>query len=132
MRHPFSGILDASATPSRRGGRRSFLRGLLALAAGGVAVLTGRKASSQIYTTRALGEEGSGGPITTQALGEEGGRYTTYALGEEGGPYTTFALGEEGGPGGSPGGWRGPGGWYDWRTPRQRHRERERSPWRWR
>lgn len=54
-----------------------------------------------------------GGPVTTQALGEEGGRgqVTTFALGEEGsgypggwrsapppGQYTTFALGEEGGP----------------------------------
>jgi len=44
-------------------------------------------------TTQALGEEG--GP-TTKRLGEEGGA-TTKRLGEEGGP-TTLAVGEEGGP----------------------------------
>jgi hypothetical protein len=72
-------------------------------------------------TTLAIGEEGGRGyrppkhrppkwpipspidpvdpPVTTKALGEEGG-YTTMALGEEGGEpveVTTLALGEEGG-----------------------------------
>ncbi len=57
-------------------------------------------------TTFALGEQG-GGRVTTRALGEEGGRVTTYAVGEEGSYYyypprrrryyTTYALGEEGG-----------------------------------
>ncbi len=41
-------------------------------------------------------------PVTTLAVGEEGGgcgggRVTTLALGEEGGVLTTQALGEEGG-----------------------------------
>jgi hypothetical protein len=41
--------------------------------------------------------------MTTQAVGEEGGRVTTYAVGEEGGyprprpGATTYAVGEEGG-----------------------------------
>lgn len=48
-------------------------------------------------TTLAVGEEGGGG-VTTLAIGEEGGCATTLRLGEEGGPiYTTLALGEEGG-----------------------------------
>ncbi|MFY9478006.1 MAG: hypothetical protein WAQ08_10165 [Aquabacterium sp.] len=38
-------------------------------------------------------------PVTTLALGEEGGGVTTKALGEEGPIYTTLALGEEGGGG---------------------------------
>ena len=47
-------------------------------------------------TTLAVGEEGGG--VTTLAIGEEGGCATTLRLGEEGGPiYTTLALGEEGG-----------------------------------
>ena len=51
-------------------------------------------------TTLVLGEEGGfPRPVTTQAMGEEGGA-TTLMLGEEGGlprPITTEALGEEGG-----------------------------------
>ncbi|MDI3329057.1 MAG: hypothetical protein QJR06_10920 [Alicyclobacillaceae bacterium] len=43
------------------------------------------------YTTLAVGEEGA----TSYFWGEEGA--TTYLWGEEGGPITTFALGEEGG-----------------------------------
>jgi hypothetical protein len=88
MRHPFAEIIvRGRAAPTSRGGRRTFLRGLLGAAAGGVAWLFGRQASAQ-YTTYALGEEGSGGGggVTTQAVGEEGGRYTTFATGEEGGP----------------------------------------------
>jgi hypothetical protein len=47
-------------------------------------------------TTLAIGEEG--GAVTTLALGEEGGCFTSFKVGEEGGPiYTTLALGEEGG-----------------------------------
>lgn len=46
-------------------------------------------------TTLAVGEEG--GAITTLALGEEGGGITTLALGEEGPSVTTMAVGEEGG-----------------------------------
>ena len=65
-----------------------------------------RPPSGQV-TTQALGEEGSSRPVTTQAVGEEGGRpVTTYATGEEGGRWhshrrgrraTTYAIGEEGG-----------------------------------
>ena len=46
-------------------------------------------------TTLAIGEEGGG--ITTLALGEEGGGVTTKAIGEEGPIFTTLAVGEEGG-----------------------------------
>lgn len=46
-------------------------------------------------TTLAIGEEG--GSITTLAVGEEGGVVTTLALGEEGPKVTTLAVGEEGG-----------------------------------
>lgn len=46
-------------------------------------------------TTLALGEEG--GSVTTLAIGEEGTSVTTKMLGEEGGVITTLALGEEGG-----------------------------------
>jgi hypothetical protein len=45
-------------------------------------------------TTLAVGEEGGG--VTTLAIGEEGG--STRKLGEEGPIYTTLALGEEGSP----------------------------------
>jgi hypothetical protein len=45
-------------------------------------------------TTLAVGEEGGG--VTTLAIGEEGG--STRKLGEEGPIYTTLALGEEGNP----------------------------------
>lgn len=38
-----------------------------------------------------------GYPMTTMALGEEGGEVTTQALGEEGGTVTSLAIGEEGG-----------------------------------
>jgi len=62
----------------------------------------------QPITTQALGEEGGvtttwhseeGGGVTTMRLGEEGGNpFTTQALGEEGGkPPTTRRFGEEGG-----------------------------------
>lgn len=114
MQHPFAGIIvqdDAPATT--RGGRRSFLRGLLSLAAGAVACLLGRRAAAQSFTlaigedgggratTMALGEEGGGiSPRLTRALGEEGGfvpRPTTQALGEEGGPSFTEAINEQGG-----------------------------------
>ena len=50
-------------------------------------------------TTLAVGEEG-GGCATTLAIGEEGGGATTKALGEEGPIFTTLAIGEEGGGGG--------------------------------
>jgi len=46
-------------------------------------------------TTLALGEEG--GDVTTLAVGEEGGVATTLAIGEEEPVFTTLALGEEGG-----------------------------------
>ncbi len=48
-------------------------------------------------TTLAVGEEG--GCATTLAIGEEGGGATTKALGEEGPIFTTLAIGEEGGGG---------------------------------
>jgi len=38
-------------------------------------------------------------PVTTLAIGEEGGTITTLALGEEGPKVTTLALGEEGSAG---------------------------------
>lgn len=47
-------------------------------------------------TTLAVGEEGGGG-VTTLAIGEEGPIATTLAIGEEGPIATTLALGEEGG-----------------------------------
>ena len=69
MRHPFAEIIvRGRTTPTSRGGRRTFLRGLLGAVAGGVAALFGRPASAQ-YTTYALGEEGGG--VTTQAVGED-------------------------------------------------------------
>jgi hypothetical protein len=46
-------------------------------------------------TTLAVGEEGGGG-VTTLAIGEEGG--STRKFGEEGPIFTTLALGEEGNP----------------------------------
>lgn len=45
-------------------------------------------------TTLAVGEEGGG--VTTLAIGEEGG--STRKFGEEGPIFTTLALGEEGSP----------------------------------
>lgn len=108
MQHPFGGVLKSeqaatsstvkplNPTTSRRG-----LFGLFAgaVAAGTVGLVSGSKAQAQMVTTQALGEEG-GRRVTTQMLGEEGGgqRVTTRALGEEGGRRpTTLAVGEEGG-----------------------------------
>ena len=125
MQHPFEGLLPAVRphhVPDRADGRRSFLIQVLSGAAALFAAMLGfgERATAQIYTTQAVGEEG-GGPrrrspqrrwyrrppyggweqrrpsYTTYMLGEEGGPVTTQALGEEGGPYTTQALGEEGG-----------------------------------
>ncbi|MEB3340036.1 hypothetical protein [Okeania sp.] len=56
--------------------------------------------SMEPVTTLAIGEEGGNG-FTTEVLGEAGGA-TTLALGEEGGDFpdaTTLAIGEEGGDG---------------------------------
>ncbi len=53
-------------------------------------------------TTLAIGEEG--GTATTLAIGEEGGCFTTLRLGEEGPIFTTLALGEEGGDAAAAGG----------------------------
>lgn len=115
MAHPFHAKVmqtPAGTNPSRR----SFLSVLIACAGGLLALWGARPASAQIQrrynlgdrrsTTRAAGEEGAGGGATyprvprytTQANGEEGGRYTTYATGEEGsgGRVTTYAFGEEG------------------------------------
>ena len=50
----------------------------------------------QFAPTSIAATPSNGNPLTTLALGEEGGP-TTFAFGEEGGP-TTFAFGEEGGP----------------------------------
>jgi hypothetical protein len=49
-------------------------------------------ALSQSPTTTATGEEGGGGPVTT-ATGEQGGLLTTDAIGEEG-PIVTTVVGE--------------------------------------
>jgi hypothetical protein len=114
MRHPFDGILpqtprvgDAPAASTRR----SFFGRLFALAGGAAATLFAPRASAQN-----AGGRTRGGPVTTQAVGEEGGRQqpsaggrkndrqsTTRAFAEEGGYYppashpTTYAYGEEGG-----------------------------------
>ncbi len=67
-------------------------------------------------TTQAVGEEGGKKPtLTTQAIGEEGGQGTTKMVGEEGGQGTTKMVGEEGGQGttkriGEEGGSKPPGG----------------------
>lgn len=124
MQHPFEGLLTADRhldAPDGATGRRSFL---VRLCSGAAALFVGLlglddRASAQIYTTRAVGEEGGwsrrwppqrrwhrpppyGGwhhqpRYTTYMLGEEGGPVTTQAIGEEGGQYTTQAVGEEGG-----------------------------------
>jgi hypothetical protein len=115
MQHPFAGLVQAGQaatgetvksvetsteiSTSRRG-----LFGLLAGAAatGAVVALGGSEAEAQVYTTRALGEEGGRRP-TTLMLGEEGGgqrRPTTRMYGEEGGGRrrcTTRMFFEEGG-----------------------------------
>ena len=109
MRHPFDGIIHPAgsvpeaAAPAddadRRSTRRSFL-GVLSVALGGAAgLLVANEASAQR------------GFVTTQALGEEGGRGRPYPPGLGGYPppghggippghrrrVTTQALGEEGG-----------------------------------
>jgi hypothetical protein len=62
---------------------------------------TGKKKSFVDYELPAKAlEEVRGGlaPITTMAVGEEGGPpVTTMAVGEETGTFTTLAVGEEGG-----------------------------------
>jgi hypothetical protein len=124
MQHPFEGLLPADhqdGVADGAEGRRSFLIRLFGSAAALCVGLlgSGNRATAQIYTTQAVGEEGGrprrwpsqrrwrrsppyggwyrGPGYTTYMLGEEGGPVTTQALGEEGGPYTTQALGEEGG-----------------------------------
>jgi hypothetical protein len=149
MRHPFHGIvgpdtnsktLSSAQTevPARSIGRRSFFGQALAAVVGVGAFFFTRSATAQTGWDAGGGigfpeggalqggygggitTPGSGGTVTTFALGEEGGGYppprwpppgrvTTYALGEEGGyyyrrpryprypRYTTYALGEEGG-----------------------------------
>ncbi len=115
MAHPFHARVTQAPEVTIKS-RRSFLSVLIACAGGVLALWSARPASAQIQrrynlgerrsTTRAAGEEGAGGGATyprvprytTQANGEEGGRYTTYATGEEGsgGRATTYAFGEEG------------------------------------
>ena len=117
MPHPFHARLAAkspAASPANGSSRRTFLSWLAAASGGVVALFAATPASAQRgrtmfrrgpVTTQALGEEGGRQyypprppTYTTQALGEEGGRYTTYATGEEGGAQiTTYAGGEEGG-----------------------------------
>lgn len=109
MAHPFHARIEKSqTTASVSANRRTFVGWATAGAAGLLALIAAKSAEAQRprtrfnrprygVTTQALGEEGGRRPsYTTQALGEEGGRYTTYATGEEGG-VTTYALGEEGG-----------------------------------
>ncbi len=115
MAHPFHANIPQPPAASNNS-RRSFLSFLIAGVGGMLALWSARPATAQIprrynlgdrrSTTRAVGEEGAGGGATyprmprytTQAVGEEGGRYTTYATGEEGsgGRVTTYAFGEEG------------------------------------
>ncbi|MFO0928618.1 MAG: hypothetical protein U0736_16615 [Gemmataceae bacterium] len=101
MRHPFDGIIQP-----KQPHRRSWLRwafgivaglfgGSLAAKAAAPPVKTGQPTSGRPVTTLAVGEEG--GTATTLRLKEEGGgRPTTLRVGEEGG-VTTYALGVEGG-----------------------------------
>ena len=148
MRHPFHGVIGPdtnqsalspvqAGVPSRSIDRRSFFGQALAAVAGVGAFFFTRAAAAQTGWDAGGGigfpeggalqggfgggiaSPGSGGTVTTFAIGEEGGSYppprwsppgrvTTYALGEEGGyyrrprysrypRYTTYALGEEGG-----------------------------------
>jgi hypothetical protein len=133
--------------------RRGFLRRLGALAAaagGGLALSRAGLAMGQEGTLTDepreqrrgespadnVGPRHSDADYTTQALGEEGGRYgdparvTTYALGEEAGQghdrrgryrYTTYALGEEGS-------YRDG---YDWRRWYPPPRYDDWQPWPW-
>ncbi len=119
MQHPFAGLVQAgqaatgetvksadinttAETSTEISTSRRGLFGLLAgaVATGAAVALSGSEAEAQVYTTRALGEEGGRRP-TTLMLGEEGGgrRPTTRMYGEEGGGRrpTTLMLGEEGG-----------------------------------
>ncbi len=78
MVHPFDKILTGGET-DESDDRRTNRRGVLKLAAGGVAAALAAKASGQIATTMAIGEEGGRGRpkppaiTTTKAVGEEGG-----------------------------------------------------------
>lgn len=112
MRHPFDGIIHldgmepsgpGTAAPAgdaeRPSTRRSFLGALTAIVGGAAGLLAASEASAQR------------GFVTTQALGEEGGRGRPYPPGLGGYPppghggippghrrrVTTQALGEEGG-----------------------------------
>jgi hypothetical protein len=95
MQHPFEGVIGAGPEREARPTRRSVLGRML----GAMAALIG--------TSAAASAKAPGRPVTTLAVGEEGGGITTMALGEEGGwwpppppprgGFTTFALGEEGG-----------------------------------
>lgn len=120
MQHPFAGLVQAgqaatgetvksadvttTAETSEINTSRRGLFGLLAgaVAAGAAVGLSTTEAEAQIFTTRALGEEGGRRP-TTLMLGEEGGgrrRPTTRMYGEEGGGRrhcTTRMFFEEGG-----------------------------------
>jgi hypothetical protein len=90
MRHPFDGVNDNGDNLSRRS-----VLGAMAAAAAGLVGL-GTSASAQVATTQAIGEEGA--IATTLAIGEEGGPMTK-ALGEQGTPMpaTTEPFGEEAG-----------------------------------
>jgi hypothetical protein len=121
LRHPFFGVIvpdqqppgEALEAPAVRGaGRRTFFRQALAVAVGAGAFLLGRSSQAQQASVQIVpGSSGvlpgggrssvivrrSGGTVTTQAVGEEGGVtvpgrprepiYTTQAVGEEGGWY---------------------------------------------
>jgi hypothetical protein len=116
MAHPFHARFATRSPEIANSNRRTFLSWFAAATGGVAALLAVTPAQAQRgrtmfrrgpVTTQAIGEEGSGRryyypprppTYTTQALGEEGGRYTTYATGEEGGArITTYAIGEEGG-----------------------------------
>ena len=131
MCHPFHQILDSSGSSDQRDdtpqsqnrilptvqSRRGWLAAVATAAAAAYAAVRGHRGafaqeavlerqgrfagppsggSGGTMTTQALGEEGGpgspGGPVTTQDLGEEGGGYNPPS-----GPVTTQALGEEGG-----------------------------------
>jgi hypothetical protein len=133
LRHPFHGVVgpeeDADRTArASPASRRGFFAQVLAALAGVGVWVAARVTAAQTpwdggkgmgfpdwgamqggYGGAVRPRPDPGGPVTTFALGEEGGtippprrrfrgRVTTLAFGEEGGGYyTTYALGEEGG-----------------------------------
>jgi hypothetical protein len=107
MRHPFDGLLgvgrlQGSEEPQGTGMTRRSVLGKMVFATAGV-LGAGAIARAQGLTTQALGEEGGRGRPTTLAIGEEGGpgtdpgttdtvAATTEPFGEEAGNVTSRAV----------------------------------------